>query len=48
LTPPRYSEFLAARIEGAKLEVIEGGTHFVFLEKPDEVNRAIEGFLASI
>jgi pimeloyl-ACP methyl ester carboxylesterase len=48
LTPPRYSEFLAARIEGAKLEVIEGGTHFVFLEKPDEVNRAIAGFLASI
>jgi pimeloyl-ACP methyl ester carboxylesterase len=48
LTPPKYSEFLTQHIDGAQLAVIEGGTHFVFLEKPDEVNRAIARFLGSI
>jgi pimeloyl-ACP methyl ester carboxylesterase len=29
----------------ADMTVIEGGTHFVFAEQPDAVNRAIENFL---
>lgn len=48
MTPVKYTRFLAAKIPGAKEVVIEGGTHFVFLEKPDEVNRAIEEFINSL
>jgi hypothetical protein len=32
----------------ARAVVIEGGTHFVFAEKPEEVNRAIEDFLKTL
>jgi len=45
MTPPKYSHFLADRIAGATAEILEGGTHMVFLEQPDAVNRAIERFL---
>lgn len=45
MTPPRYSLFLADGIPGARAEIIQGGTHMVFLEKPEAVNRAIEQFL---
>jgi pimeloyl-ACP methyl ester carboxylesterase len=48
MTPPKYSRFLAEKIAGAQLEIIEGGTHMVFLEKPDAVNQAIERFLNSL
>ncbi len=45
MTPPKYSRFLADRIAGARAQIIPGGTHMVFLEKPDEVNRSIQRFL---
>jgi len=45
MTPPKYSSYLAARIEGAKLSVVDGGTHYFFVEKPEVVNQAIEQFL---
>jgi pimeloyl-ACP methyl ester carboxylesterase len=32
-------------MKNAQSVIIEGGTHFVFAEKPAEVNRAIESFL---
>jgi len=48
MTPPRYSQFLADRIPGAAVEILEGGTHFVFLEQPDAVNRAIRRFVDSL
>jgi len=48
LTPVKYSQYLANKIAGARLVVIDGGTHFVFVEKPDEVNRAIDKFLKSL
>lgn len=48
MTPVKYSQYLVTNISDAKLAVIDGGTHFVFMEKPDEVNRAIEDFLSSI
>jgi pimeloyl-ACP methyl ester carboxylesterase len=47
LTPPKYSEFLQKEIKGSTLELVEGGGHLVMLEKPDEVNRLIEGFVKS-
>jgi len=46
MTPVKYAQYLADKIAGTKLVIIEGGSHLVFMEKPDEVNRAIEDFLA--
>jgi pimeloyl-ACP methyl ester carboxylesterase len=45
LTPPKYAEFLARNIAGARLVRIPHAGHFVSLEQPDEVNRAIRDFL---
>lgn len=48
MTPPKYSQYLATKISGARLVIIDGSTHFVFMEKPEEVNQAIEEFLNSL
>lgn len=45
MTPPKYSQYMADNIKNARTVIIQGGTHFAFAEKPDEVNRAIEAFL---
>jgi len=48
LTPPKYGAYLAGHIEGAKMVVIEGGTHHFFAEKPEQTNRAISHFIKSL
>ncbi len=48
LTPHKYGAYLAEHIEGAKMVVIEGGTHHFFAEKPEQTNRAINHFLKSL
>jgi pimeloyl-ACP methyl ester carboxylesterase len=48
MTPPKYAQFLADNMQNARTAIIPGGTHFVFAEKPAEVNRAIEDFLDGI
>ena len=48
MTPVKYSQYLATKISGARLVIIDGSTHFVFMEKPEEVNQAIEEFLNSL
>jgi pimeloyl-ACP methyl ester carboxylesterase len=45
LTPPKYAEFLVRSIAGAQLVRIPGAGHYVSLEQPAEVNRAIRDFL---
>lgn len=47
LTPPKYSEFLHRSLANSRLSIIEGAGHMVMLEKPDAVNREIEGFIKS-
>src|SRR6266404_3985887 len=47
LTPPFYSEELAARIPDAKLVVLPTGGHFVPNLVPAEYNRAVGDFLRS-
>ncbi len=47
-TPPKYSRYLAECISGASLELIEGAGHMVMVEKPKEVNAAIEKFITGI
>ncbi len=48
LTPVKYSEFLNRKIAGSRMEVIEGAGHMVMLEAPQEVCRAILGFLEQL
>ncbi len=45
MTPVKYSQYLAGKIAGARLAIIQGGSHHFFLEKPQEANQAIETFL---
>lgn len=48
MTPPKYTSYLAGKIKGSNLTVIDGGAHYVFVEKPEAVNQAIERFVGSI
>ena len=48
MTPPKYTKYLASKIEGAREVIIQGGTHMVFAEQPGAVNQAIEDFLSSL
>ncbi|MBA4390755.1 MAG: hypothetical protein C0399_07440 [Syntrophus sp. (in: bacteria)] len=47
LTLPKYSVYLNEAIHGSKLVLIEDAGHMVMMEKPMEVNRAIEQFVKS-
>jgi pimeloyl-ACP methyl ester carboxylesterase len=48
MTPPKYSQFMVDNMKNARIVIVNGGTHFAFAEKPDEVNQAIEEFLKEI
>jgi pimeloyl-ACP methyl ester carboxylesterase len=47
LTPVKYSRFLSDRIAGSRLQVIGSAGHMVHMEKPDEVDKAIDAFVAT-
>jgi pimeloyl-ACP methyl ester carboxylesterase len=47
LTPPRHSRALAAAIRGAQLTEVPAAAHVLWLEKPEDFNRALIGFLQS-
>jgi pimeloyl-ACP methyl ester carboxylesterase len=46
LTPPKYAEYLAAKIPQAELRIIEGAGHMFPMERPADVARWIEEFVA--
>jgi len=48
LTPVKYAHYLTNNIDGAKQVIIDSAGHFVFVEKPKEINQAIEEFLGSL
>ena len=48
MTPCKYSDYLASNINGARRTVLEGATHYVQMERHQEVNGAIDGFLAAL
>jgi pimeloyl-ACP methyl ester carboxylesterase len=45
VVPPGNSRNLAAQIRGARLNIIEGGSHMFFIEQPEEFNRAVIEFV---
>jgi pimeloyl-ACP methyl ester carboxylesterase len=48
MTPIKYGQFLAGRIENSAISNIEDAGHLSPVEKPDEVAKAITDFLAAI
>lgn len=48
MTPPKYSEYLHSRIVGSSLAVIEGAGHMLPLEQPEQYNRHVADFLATL
>jgi pimeloyl-ACP methyl ester carboxylesterase len=46
VVPPRNAELLAARIPSARLDVIKGAGHLVFIEEAERFNADVIGFLA--
>ena len=48
MTPVKYSNYLAGNIKNAREEIIPGGSHFVQLERYQQVNEQIERFLATL
>ncbi|BAJ28931.1 putative peptidase S33 family protein [Kitasatospora setae KM-6054] len=45
LTPPEYSEAIAAALPGARLVLVEGAGHLVMLERPGTVDRELAALL---
>jgi pimeloyl-ACP methyl ester carboxylesterase len=45
MTPPKYSEFLAAQIPGAQWVLVDNAGHNVMIEQPDVVSHALFAFV---
>jgi pimeloyl-ACP methyl ester carboxylesterase len=48
LTPIKYARYLADRIAGSRLEIIEGAGHEVMVERPEQFNKQVEVFIRSV
>ena len=48
MTPVKFANYLGANIPNSRVVVVPQATHFVFAEKPEAVNKAIEDFLTEI
>jgi pimeloyl-ACP methyl ester carboxylesterase len=48
MTPSKYSQYLAEKLQGATLRIVEKAGHMAMLEKPFEVNASIIKFLATL
>jgi 3-oxoadipate enol-lactonase len=48
ITPPADAEAMRAKIEGARLFVVEGAGHLSNVERPEEFNRALVAFLRGL
>ena len=48
MTPVKYHQFLAESLPGARLVIIPDTTHYVFTEKPAEVNQALKEFVEGL
>jgi pimeloyl-ACP methyl ester carboxylesterase len=46
MTPPAFSEALQKQIRRSRLVLVPGAGHMVMLEKPQEVNQALEAFVS--
>ena len=47
-TPVKFSHYLGAKIANSSVVIVPRAGHFVFAEKPEVVNEAIDGFLKAL
>jgi pimeloyl-ACP methyl ester carboxylesterase len=47
IVPVQNSRNLAKRIPGARMHIVEGGSHTFFIEQAAEFNRIVTEFLAT-
>ncbi|MGZ3510392.1 MAG: alpha/beta fold hydrolase, partial [Vulcanimicrobiaceae bacterium] len=45
LTPPKFAQFLADRVAGARARILPGAGHLVMVERPDETNAELRAFV---
>jgi len=48
LTPVKWSRYLNETISNSSLKIIESAGHMVMMEKPEELNQAIQNFLRDL
>lgn len=48
ITPPAVAESMAQKIPGAQLVTVRGAGHMSPMEQPEQVNRALRGFLQTL
>jgi len=48
MTPMKYANYLGTKIAGSRVVIVPRAGHCVFAEKPEVVNRAIEGFVKAM
>lgn len=48
LTPPKYAEYLAQKIAGAELEIVEGAGHMLPIEHAAALGQRLRAFASSI
>jgi len=48
LTPVKYSQYIKEKIRNARLVIIPDAGHSVMLEKPEELNTALQAFISDL
>ena len=48
MTPTKYSEYLASKIRGAKLVLVDNAGHSVMIEQPEATSRALVDFVKGV
>jgi pimeloyl-ACP methyl ester carboxylesterase len=48
LMPPKFSQFLADNIPGARLKIMDATGHNMHVEKPHEFNKLLDEFISSL
>ena len=48
ITSPKYSRFLAEKIEGATMAIVPAAGHMAMLERPEVVGAVVDGFMADV
>ena len=48
MTPVKYAKYMDEQLPSSQLHVIEKGTHMVFSEQPEAVNKLIQTFINNL
>ncbi len=48
MMPPKFSQFVADRVSGAEVRILEGAGHLAMLEAPDAANEALRSFVTHL